>query len=111
MSFAVIDNQPYAFIRSETVLLGVFLTQVFYVGRDFTKGSVGALINLFSLQKLTSFCHQNNHRIARIEMQQGSSASSMTKTQSLKERTCFSILKSTDRVEEAWARPVSHTDQ
>ena len=55
MSFAVIDNQPYAFIRSETVLLGVFLTQVFYVGRDFTKAAVGALINLFFASKADLF--------------------------------------------------------
>ena len=36
-------------------VFGVFLTQVFYVGRDFTKSAVGVLINLFFASKADLF--------------------------------------------------------
>ena len=51
---------------------------------------------------------------ARIGMQQGSLASSLTKTTKVwrgKNMFVFSILKRIYWVEEAWARPVSPTDQ
>ena len=56
MSLAVIDDQPYDSLSSiGNCVFGVFLTQVFYVGRDFTKSAVGALINLFFASKADLF--------------------------------------------------------